>query len=691
MNTKDLLIEIGMEELPPLSLNHLAESFSKSISSQLSSALLNYDGVQTLFSPRRIAVIVNKLDSVQPDSVQEKTGPALTHAFDSDGNPTKAAEGFARSCGVAVSQLSTSDTEPPKLLFKQQIKGNETAILINGIVQKALEQLPIDRRMRWGNNEFEFVRPVHWVVAMLDIDIIPCNVYGINASNQSFGHRFHHPQAIAIESPSCYCEQLSTAFVVADQHQRKQLIQEQVDKIANDKAAIALYDEALLDEINALVEWPVALLGNFDKRFLEIPEQALISSMQKHQKYFPLTDKNHNLLACFITVANIESGNPAVVIDGNERVIKPRLSDAEFFYRNDLSRTLNTYAEQLGSFTFERQLGSMADKVKRVSHLCAAIAKHIGKSELTPYLTRATTLCKADLLSDMVQEFADLQGEMGECYALHQGEAKPIASAIREHYLPRFSTDILPETDCGLILSIADRIDSLVGIFSIDKAPSGSSDPFALRRHGFAIIRIIIEANLNLNLQDLVNWAIEQYSEQNPDCNRDKACQALDYLMDRMRTYSEEQAISIDVYKAVKALNVYHPIDFMARSTALMQFKTLDAAKDLTQSHKRVNNILKKSSDQFNGNTNVDSSVMQQTQEKQLLTSINTLSVDSAIAKQDYVSALTQIASLKNHVNDFFDNVMVMSEDPEIRINRLALLTQLGATLSCVADIGLLD
>lgn len=684
----NLLIEIGMEELPPKSLNQLTASLAQSLQHQLKDARLDFGTVSTHSSARRISVIIKQLDCTQADRVSERTGPTLALAYDNNDNPTKAAEGFARSCGVSVDTLEKTNTEPQKLLFQQQIKGAKTSELIQTMLDQALEQLPIAKRMRWGANEFEFVRPVHWLVALLDKQIIPCSVFGIEAGNQSQGHRFHAPDSFTIYNADSYIEQLRQAYVIADNNERETIIKKQANELADSINGSAVYDDTLLAEISALVEWPVALMGSFDESFLEMPKQVLISSMQSHQKYFPVINSSGRLMPYFITIANIESSAPEMVIRGNERVIHPRLSDAVFFYQNDLSRTLNYYADKLDSFVFERRLGSMQSKVQRIISLSNFIAQSLDEEQLIADLERAAHLCKADLLSNMVQEFPDLQGEIGGHYAQRQGENDNVSKAITEHYFPRFANDDLPTTTTGILLSLADRFDTLTGIFAIGKQPTGSRDPFALRRHSFAIIRMIIETNLALDLKLLVDNSIKQFDYINAD-SAVISDNIIKYLLERMRSYCDELNIDGDIFRAVNALNITKPIDFIARCNALMAFKTMPEANDLSQAHKRVNNILKKNADALTSD-NIDESALVDAAEQQLYIAIQQLQSTNQ-QQNDYNTVLKATATINNRVNHFFEEVMVMSDDPILKNNRLILLSLLNQQLSLVADIAELD
>ena len=687
----DLIIELGMEELPPMSLTKLTESFGLSMQQQLESANLNFDSVETYSSSRRIAVIVKQLDCTQADSVSERIGPALQLAIDDEGNPSKAALGFARSCGVAFEELGETDSEPKKLLFQQSVKGSATIDLIQAMLSVTLEQLPIEKRMRWGSNEAEFVRPVHWLLALLNEAIIPCEAFGITSSNFSCGHRFHAPDEVVITNASNYVAQLHSAYVMVDKQQRNASILEQITQLSDSLQATPVYDDSLLEEVSALVEWPVALMGSFDAEFLEIPQQALISSMQSHQKYFPVVGSNQKLLPNFITIANIESTNPQTVIEGNERVIRPRLSDAVFFYQNDLNRTLNHFAEQLESFTFERKLGSMAAKVKRIESLACSMAQtlpQVDSEQLATDLKRAAQLCKADLLSDMVQEFPDLQGEMGGRYAEHQGENEQVSKAIAEHYFPRFSSDSLPTTITGVLLSLADRIDTLTGIFAIGKQPTGSRDPFALRRHSFAILKMIVETDLSLDLKQVVAFACQQFSYLDT-ANDELEDKVIAYLLDRLKSYFDELTIDGDVFRAIASLNITQPLDFVHRAKALMDFKAMPESSDLSQAHKRVNNILKKNN-VTSDTVSINQQLLSEPAEQALFDAIQQLIQDLG-TNSDYRAVLKAIASINNEVNYFFDNVMVMADDESLRNNRLQLLLLLNRQLSLVADIAELD
>jgi len=509
MVKQDLLIEIGTEELPPKALDQLSTAFQSSIESQLTQAELTFDSIQRYATPRRLALLITQLDTAQADRNIERKGPAVKAAFDQDGNPTKAAEGFARSCGVAVSELEQIDT--PKgawLIFHQNQPGQQTETLLPAMVEQALARLPIPKRMRWGDGDAEFVRPVHWVVMLMGDKTIDCKIMGLQAGRTTRGHRFHHPDPIELTSPASYAETLfDPGHVIADISVRREKIRTQVEQIATDAGMLAAIDITLLDEVTALNEWPVAVMGTFDERFLEVPSEALIKAMQEHQKYFPVVDSEGRLQPYFITISNIQSQDPSQVSAGNERVIRPRFSDAAFFWEQDLKQPLDTLATKLGSVVFQEKLGSLQDKSKRISQLAQLIAEQLG---LDPaQAARAAELSKCDLLSNMVGEFPSLQGVMGRYYAEHAGEGGDIPAAIEEHYLPRHAGDSLPKTDCGRAIAIADRLDTLVGIFAIGQKPTGEKDPFGLRRAALGVLRILIETPLQLDLETLLQATAE--------------------------------------------------------------------------------------------------------------------------------------------------------------------------------------
>ncbi len=689
MSTRDLLIELGTEELPPKALKKLINAFEASIKQSLDKAKLSFTTIQSYAAPRRMAVVVNDLQVRQQDRMVERRGPAVTAAFDEDSNPTKAVQGFARSCGVEVDDLEKMETDKGAwLVFKQQQAGVETADLIGDILQQALADLPIPKRMRWADLPGEFVRPVHWLVLLFGDDVIPLELLGVKSGRNSYGHRFHHPQAIEIQSARHYKSQLEQAQVRVDMEARRQTIHDQVVALATKLGGEAVLNEDLLDEVTGLVEWPVALSGSYDKRFLELPAEALISSMEEHQKYFAVRDKAGVLLPYFITICNIESRDPAQVVAGNERVILPRLSDSAFFWETDRKRPLADRQEQLRTIVFQNKLGTVFDKSARVAKLAATIATEIdGDAALAE---RAALLAKCDLVTEMVGEFPDLQGIMGRYYARLDGEHDEVAEALDEQYLPRFSGDKLPETRTGQAVSLAEKLDTLVGLFGIGQPPTGVKDPFALRRAALGVLRIVIENKLDVDLQNLVQHAQQGFDTQLTQ--DDVTGQVIRYFFDRLRGYALDQGIKADVFEAVLAVQPTKPLDFMQRLSAVTEFRALDAAESLAAGNKRIGNILRKNDAEGKG-AEIDSKLLSEPAEKALATKLAEVSkqVKPLVEQADYAGVLRALAGMRETVDGFFDQVMVMADDEAVRNNRLALLNQTRALFLGVADISVLQ
>lgn len=681
--SKHLLIELGTEELPPKALKTLAKSFEQSITSGLSEQSLNFSSAKVFATPRRLAVIVRDLDEKQADREEQKLGPNVKAAFDADGNPTKAATGFAAGLGVDVSELDRIDTDKGERIgLTQSIQGKECAQLVPEIVSNALQKLPIPKRMRWGSSRAEFVRPVKWLSLVFGEQVIEANILNIAAGNVSYGHRFHAPEAFEINADN-YEAELEKRFVIADFNKRQQLIIEQVKTVANKVNANAVVQEELLDEVTALVEWPVALMGKFEERFLAVPAQALISSMVEHQKYFHLVDNNDALLPYFITISNIESQNPEKVIAGNERVIRPRLADADFFFETDKKKSLESRLPALEKIVFQKDLGTVFEKSKRVSSLAGFIAKMINAN--AEQAERAGLLAKADLVSDMVLEFPSLQGLMGMHYASNDGEADSIAKAIYEQYLPKGAEGDLPESLEGAALALADRIDTLIGIFGIEQYPTGNKDPFALRRQALAILNIIVDKKLTLDLRALYQQALSLYS--NVSLVEGTVEKAIAYTIERFKAYYQSRDIITEVYLSVAEKGITEPLDFDARIYAVADFNKLAEAEALAAANKRVANILAKNN--YTGGTEVSEQLLQENAEKTLAKALDSAKAEFS-ALSNYSDKLKSLASLKQPVDDFFDQVMVMADDEALKNNRLALLATLRELFLDVADISLL-
>lgn len=682
----DFLVEIGTEEAPAKMLPNLASSFCEGIKNGLMQAELAHDSVIWYATPRRLVVIVRALITQQPARHIVRLGPSKQAAYNQQGEPTPAALGFARSCAVDFKDLGFKETEQgERLYFEQDQPGAATHTLLASIVNEALKKLPIPKPMRWGATDTQFIRPVQWVVMLFGQNVVQDPVMGMVPMQHSYGHRFHHPGSIAIKEPSTYQVQLFDAKVMVDFNQRKNIIREKILECAG-KLGNPVIDESLLDEVTGLVEWPVALLGNFDSKFLVVPQEALISAMQVHQKSFAIQDKNGKLLPYFITISNIESNNKQTVIVGNERVIRARLSDAEFFYTEDIKHALDHFVEQLKSVVFQAKLGSVFEKTTRNKQLAHKIAQLIQANPV--HAERAAFLAKADLMTNMVGEFPELQGIAGYYYALLAKEPQHVALAIREHYLPRFAGDVLPETLEGCALSLADKIDTLVGIFGVNQAPTGDKDPFGLRRAALGILRIAIEKKLSLDLRQLLEVAISHYHVKLP--NENVLEDTLNFIVDRLRTWYSAQGVSADIFAAVHARFPTNPLDFDGRIKAVQHFKTLPEAKSLAAANKRVSNILK---NQTNNQEKVNPTLFESDAEKNLANLVQTKQAEITTLYQagNYHQALTELASLQTPVDQFFDTVLVMADDASLRDNRLLLLSQLRNMFLQIADISLLS
>lgn len=676
MSTADFLVELGTEELPPKALKTLSDCFRDGIVKGLANAGLEHADVIAYAAPRRLAVLVKNLSKQQPDRVQNIDGPPIKAAFDADGNPTKAAEGFARKNGVAVADL---DNSGEKLRFVKEVKGHPAQQLLPEIVSQSLSDLPIPKRMRWGASRVEFVRPTQWLVMLLGEEVVECEILAQKAGHESRGHRFHHSQAVRISSPQNYAEDLKAAWVVADFIERRIQIRDKVNALAQQENGNAIVPDDLLDEVTALVEWPVPLVCSFEERFLEVPQEALISTMQDNQKYFCLLDSNDKLLPRFITVANIDSKDPQQIIEGNEKVVRPRLNDAEFFYQQDRKHPLEHYNERLKNVVFQNELGSVFDKAVRVSELASAIATALGAdAELAK---RAGLLSKCDLASEMVGEFPELQGIMGTYYARHDGEDEAVALALNEQYQPRFAGDELPQSVMGQAVAIADKLDTIVGILGIGKHPTGDRDPFGLRRAALGVLRIIVGRELPLDLNELVKTAIQLYGDKlsNAQVNDDTVA----FLNGRYPTWFTEEGISIDIVKAVQAVNPSQPLDFYHRARAVQAFKQLPEAQALAEANKRVGNILSKR-DNSQPLPTLSNTLLIQAEEQVLAGAIALHQNDN---EQDYPARLQSLAALKEPVDDFFAKVMVNVDEEALRNNRLALLDQLHRLFLDIADI----
>lgn len=683
MTQADLLVELGTEELPPNSLETLANAFTKEVVAQLAAAELEHGEVHTYATPRRLAFLIKNLASKQEDKTLQRRGPALQAAFDADGNPTRAAEGFAKSVGLTVAELEELNTDKGTwLVANVEQKGQSINELLPEMLQQAINKLPIPKRMRWSDSRVQFVRPVHWLVVLYGEEVIPLTLLGLDAGHYSRGHRFHHSSPIGIDNPNTYVEQLREAYVIADMQERRDIIQAQVEKAGKEAGGTAVIDDDLLTEVAALVEWPIPLVGHFDEGFLRVPQEAIITAMQEHQRYFPVVDANNQLTNAFITISNIDSDNKELVIYGNEKVIRPRLADAAFFFDNDTAIPLTEHSKRLEQLVFQQQLGTVADKCSRISALAAYITEQIGGN--VEWAKEAGLLCKADLVTEMVDEFDTMQGIMGYYLAKHEDKPEEVAMAMQEHYLPRFSGDQLPTSTTGQALALADKLDTLVGIFGIGQIPTGHSDPYALRRATLGVLRIIIEKELPLDLVDIVGQAAQQYGQLIAANTQE---QVLEFIQGRYRAFYQEQGVSTPVTLSVLAVNPTAPLDFDQRIKAVSVFLEEPAAQALAEANKRVANILARQEGAIP--EEVEGSLLEDGAEQTLADAIVTAYDTTAeqLEKHDYEAVLKTLADLHDPVDDFFENVMVMAEDEALRNNRLALLVFLRDLFLQVADI----
>ena len=683
MSAQDFLVELGTEELPPKALNTLAEAFLAGIEKGLQTAGLKFSAKKVYAAPRRLAVLLTQLETQQPDRSINIDGPPLQAAFDAEGNPTQAALGFAKKCGVELSEI---DQSGPKLRFSQVIVGKPTASLLPTIVEDSLNDLPIPKRMRWGARKEEFVRPTQWLVMLLGDDVVDCTILAQKAGRDSRGHRFHHPENVRISAPANYLEDLRKAYVLADFYERRELISKRVAELATMQEGTAIVPPSLLDEVTSLVEWPVPLVCSFEERFLDVPQEALITTMQDNQKYFCLLDVDGKLLPRFITVANIESKDPQQIIAGNEKVVRPRLTDAEFFFKQDKKQKLEDFNLRLQNVVFQAQLGSVYDKAERVSKLAAFIAPRIGGD--APRAARAGLLSKCDLATEMVGEFPEMQGVAGYYYALNDGEPDDVALALNEQYMPRGAGAELPTTLTGAAVAIADKLDTLVGIFGIGMLPTGSKDPYALRRAALGILRILIDKKLDLDLTEAVKFAVNAFGAKIKSAGL--ADQVLEFIFDRLRARYEDEGVDVATYLSVRALNPTSALDFDQRVQAVQAFRQLPEAAALAAVNKRVSNLLSKVEGTVS--THVEARYFDNACEFSLFSAIQKAdeAVQPMAAARQYNEALTRLASLREPVDAFFEAVMINAEDPSVRANRYALLARLRGLFLGVADISLL-
>ena len=688
MTTQNFLVEIGTEELPPKALKTLATSFADNVEAELNQAGLSFDKIEWFAAPRRLAVKVLNLATQQPSKEIEKRGPAVSAAFDAEGKPTKAAEGWARGCGITVEQAERIATDKGEwLVHRAKIEGQPTKNLLNGIVANALAKLPIPKPMRWADKTVQFIRPVHTVTMLLGEELIEGEILGVASARTIRGHRFLGEKEFEIQHADQYPQLLrEKGAVVADFNERKAEILAKSQAKATALGGVADIEESLLEEVTSLVEYPNVLAAKFEERFLAVPAEALVYTMKGDQKYFPIYDKDGKLLPHFIFVSNINPEDPTAIIEGNEKVVRPRLTDAEFFFKTDLKQKLVDRLPRLETVLFQQQLGTLKDKTDRIEQLAGEIAKQIGADEAKA--KRAGLLSKCDLMTNMVFEFTDTQGVMGMHYARHDGEDEEVAVALNEQYMPRFAGDELPKSLVASAVALADKFDTLTGIFGIGQAPKGSADPFALRRAALGALRIIVEKNLPLDLEDLVKKSATLFGDKLS--NQNVVADVVDFMLGRFRAWYQDEGIAVDVIQAVLARRPTRPADFDARVRAVSHFRTLDSAEALAAANKRVSNILAKA-DAAIGEINLTACV--EPAEKALAEAVLALrtEVQPLIAKGDYTAVLDKLANLRAPVDSFFDNVMVNAEDPVLRQNRLAILNTLQGLFLQVADISVLQ
>ena len=688
MTTQNFLVEIGTEELPPKALKTLATSFADNVEAELNQAGLSFDKIEWFAAPRRLAVKVLNLATQQPSKEIEKRGPAVSAAFDAESKPTKAAEGWARGCGITVDQAERIATDKGEwLVHRAKIEGQPTKNLLNGIVANALAKLPIPKPMRWADKTVQFIRPVHTVTMLLGDELIEGEILGVASARIIRGHRFLGEKEFEIQHADQYPQLLrEKGSVVADFNERKAEILAKSQAKATALGGVADIEESLLEEVTSLVEYPNVLAAKFEERFLAVPAEALVYTMKGDQKYFPIYDKDGKLLPHFIFVSNINPEDPTAIIEGNEKVVRPRLTDAEFFFKTDLKQKLVDRLPRLETVLFQQQLGTLKDKTDRIEQLAGEIAKQIGADEAKA--KRAGLLSKCDLMTNMVFEFTDTQGVMGMHYARHDGEDEEVAVALNEQYMPRFAGDELPKSLVASAVALADKFDTLTGIFGIGQAPKGSADPFALRRAALGALRIIVEKNLPLDLEDLVKKSAALFGDKLT--NQNVVADVVDFMLGRFRAWYQDEGIAVDVIQAVLARRPTRPADFDARVRAVSHFRTLDSAEALAAANKRVSNILAKA-DAAIGEINLTACV--EPAEKALAEAVLALrtEVQPLIAQGDYTAVLDKLANLRAPVDSFFDNVMVNAEDPALRQNRLAILNTLQGLFLQVADISVLQ
>ncbi|EKS7813795.1 glycine--tRNA ligase subunit beta [Edwardsiella piscicida] len=689
MTQQTFLVEIGTEELPPKALRSLAQAFADNFRTELDNAGLAHGDIEWFAAPRRLALKVAALNAAQPDREIEKRGPAIAQAFDADGKPTKAAEGWARGCGISVDQAERLSTDKGEwLLYRALQKGQRAQDLLPTLVANALSRLPIPKLMRWGDSDTQFVRPVHTVTLLLGSESIPATILGVPSDRVIRGHRFMGEAEFTIDSADQYPQiLLERGKVIADYDARKALIKRDAEAAAARIGGVADLSDSLLEEVTSLVEWPVVLTAKFEEKFLAVPAEALVYTMKGDQKYFPVYDAAGKLLPNFIFVANIDSKDAQQIISGNEKVVRPRLADAEFFFKTDRKQRLEDNLPRLETVLFQQQLGSLRDKTDRITALAGWIAQQIGAD--VNMATRAGLLSKCDLMTNMVFEFTDTQGVMGMHYARHDGEADEVAVALNEQYMPRFAGDALPTSLVACAVAIADKMDTLAGIFGIGQHPKGDKDPFALRRAALGVLRIVVEKKLPLDLLTLTQEAVRLYGDKLSNAN--VVDDVVEFMLGRFRAWYQEEGHAVDTIQAVLARRPTRPADFDARVRAVSHFRTLPEAATLAAANKRVSNILAKSGDVLA--EQVQAVLLKEPAEIRLAANLITLQEKLAplFADGRYQEALVELATLRQPVDDFFEQVMVMADDEQVRINRLTLLNKLRDLFLQVADISVLQ
>ncbi len=693
-STADFLAEIGTEELPPKALRHLEQAFAENVRAGIESAGLKAGQQRSFATPRRLAVLINELELQQPPQSIEKRGPSVKVAFDQDGKPTQAAQAFAKSCGVALQDLSRLQTKKGEwLLFRTEQPGRSADELLPAIVADALTALPIPKRMRWGSSDVEFVRPVHWILMLLGAEIVTAKILGATAGRETYGHRFHSPQPILVSAPADYAALLADkGHVIADFDQRRELIRQQAEDAVAQLNGRAILDDAVLDEVTALTEWPVPIVGSFDPKFLRLPEEVLIATLQDHQRYFPVRSDDGSLMPNFIAISNLDSQDSTQVRQGNERVVSPRLADAAFFWDQDCRVTLDSRREALKQVVFQQALGSLYDKSARVAKLATALAIDFDQDKVSAQ--RAAELAKTDLLTQLVGEFPDLQGRVGFYYAIRDGETEAVAQAIEEQYLPRQAGGPLPASPNGCTLALADRFDTLAGIFAAGKRPTGNKDPYGLRRTALAVLRILIEQNIELDLVKYLRLAIAEQPVDKIDADH-LLSELYEFMIDRLKRYCldgqspslEKGSVTPEIFESVRVHQAKSPLDFHQRLIAVCRFMQLDSAESLAIANKRIANILKSATDEFDSTVNPD--LFEADEERLLYTAVGNIREAHVrgLEEKNYTEVLERLAELREPVDKYFDAVMVMADDADQRRNRLSLMNQLRQLFLDVADL----